>query len=28
MYDFQPGRINKISFPSELLERDVTLSIY
>ncbi|MEJ7219663.1 esterase family protein [Staphylococcus gallinarum] len=28
MYEFQPGNINKIEFPSEILERDVTLSIY
>ncbi|WP_436860940.1 esterase family protein [Staphylococcus caeli] len=28
MYEFQPGRINKINFSSEILERDVTLSIY
>ncbi|RIO54239.1 esterase family protein, partial [Mammaliicoccus sciuri] len=27
MYDFQPGNINKINFPSEILDRDVTLSI-
>lgn len=28
MYEFQPGNINKIEFPSAILERDVTLSIY
>lgn len=28
MYDFQPGNINKINFPSKILDRDVTLSIY
>lgn len=28
MYDFQPGNINKINFPSDILDRDVTLSIY
>ncbi|MEQ7791641.1 esterase family protein [Staphylococcus nepalensis] len=28
MDHFQPGRINKIDFPSKILDRDVTLSIY
>lgn len=28
MCDFHPGTINKINFPSEILDRDVTLSIY
>lgn len=28
MYDFKPGCITKINFPSKILDRDVTLSIY
>lgn len=28
MSEFQPGIVNKINFPSEILDRDITLSIY